>query len=194
MRASVRMTRYLESWGAARPFAHLSHRDSVSSDCSGSQGRRRKVGLQQGLAAKDYLQTAPVPALWNSKSGVTLVAECLLSPWVFSAHAELGGCLCSTSFCQNITIFTLPISLPYYNRGISSKQNYLFFLLCFHLEILPGSSFHQNLTIFRLPISLPHLKHNISSKQSYLIFLLVFHLEILPGFEKKKKKIDALNT
>ncbi|NXI32836.1 ADCY7 cyclase, partial [Sterrhoptilus dennistouni] len=42
MRASVRMTRYLESWGAARPFAHLSHRDSVSSDCSGSQGHRRK--------------------------------------------------------------------------------------------------------------------------------------------------------
>ncbi|NWH99686.1 ADCY7 cyclase, partial [Tichodroma muraria] len=42
MRASVRMTRYLESWGAARPFAHLSHRESVSSDCSSSQGRRRK--------------------------------------------------------------------------------------------------------------------------------------------------------
>ncbi|XP_053438122.1 adenylate cyclase type 7 isoform X2 [Nycticebus coucang] len=31
MRASVRMTRYLESWGAARPFAHLNHRVSVSS-------------------------------------------------------------------------------------------------------------------------------------------------------------------
>ncbi|XP_036087153.1 adenylate cyclase type 7 isoform X2 [Rousettus aegyptiacus] len=31
MRASVRMTRYLESWGAARPFAHLSHRESLSS-------------------------------------------------------------------------------------------------------------------------------------------------------------------
>ncbi|NXU00548.1 ADCY7 cyclase, partial [Buphagus erythrorhynchus] len=42
MRASVRMTRYLESWGAARPFAHLSHRESVSSDSSSSQGRRRK--------------------------------------------------------------------------------------------------------------------------------------------------------
>ncbi|NWU33041.1 ADCY7 cyclase, partial [Hylia prasina] len=47
MRASVRMTRYLESWGAARPFAHLSHRDSVSSDCSSAQGRRRKVGLRR---------------------------------------------------------------------------------------------------------------------------------------------------
>uniref|UniRef100_A0A8C0VA49 Adenylate cyclase type 7 n=1 Tax=Cyanistes caeruleus TaxID=156563 RepID=A0A8C0VA49_CYACU len=43
MRASVRMTRYLESWGAARPFAHLSHRESVSSESSSSQGRRRKV-------------------------------------------------------------------------------------------------------------------------------------------------------
>uniref|UniRef100_A0A673VQ68 adenylate cyclase n=1 Tax=Suricata suricatta TaxID=37032 RepID=A0A673VQ68_SURSU len=32
MRASVRMTRYLESWGAARPFAHLNHRESVSSN------------------------------------------------------------------------------------------------------------------------------------------------------------------
>ncbi|XP_071423919.1 adenylate cyclase type 7 isoform X2 [Pithys albifrons albifrons] len=42
MRASVRMTRYLESWGAARPFAHLNHRESVSSDTSSSQGRRRK--------------------------------------------------------------------------------------------------------------------------------------------------------
>ncbi|NXP27876.1 ADCY7 cyclase, partial [Scytalopus superciliaris] len=45
MRASVRMTRYLESWGAARPFAHLNHRESVSSDSSSSQGRRRKVRL-----------------------------------------------------------------------------------------------------------------------------------------------------
>uniref|UniRef100_A0A8B9BE93 Adenylate cyclase type 7 n=1 Tax=Anser brachyrhynchus TaxID=132585 RepID=A0A8B9BE93_9AVES len=42
MRASVRMTRYLESWGAARPFAHLNHRESVSSDSSTSQGRKRK--------------------------------------------------------------------------------------------------------------------------------------------------------
>ncbi|XP_037733900.1 adenylate cyclase type 7 isoform X1 [Chelonia mydas] len=42
MRASVRMTRYLESWGAARPFAHLNHRESVSSDSSAPSGRRRK--------------------------------------------------------------------------------------------------------------------------------------------------------
>uniref|UniRef100_A0A8C9VQ87 Adenylate cyclase type 4 n=1 Tax=Scleropages formosus TaxID=113540 RepID=A0A8C9VQ87_SCLFO len=32
MRASVRMTRYLESWGAAKPFAHLHHRDSMTNE------------------------------------------------------------------------------------------------------------------------------------------------------------------
>ncbi|CAL1584424.1 unnamed protein product [Knipowitschia caucasica] len=32
MRASVRMTRYLESWGAAKPFANLHHRESMTAD------------------------------------------------------------------------------------------------------------------------------------------------------------------
>lgn len=45
MRASVRMTRYLESWGAARPFAHLNQRESVSSnEMPVLNGRRPKVG------------------------------------------------------------------------------------------------------------------------------------------------------
>uniref|UniRef100_A0A668ADI4 Adenylate cyclase type 7 n=1 Tax=Myripristis murdjan TaxID=586833 RepID=A0A668ADI4_9TELE len=32
MRASVRMTRYLESWGAVKPFAHLQSRDGFTTD------------------------------------------------------------------------------------------------------------------------------------------------------------------
>lgn len=32
MRASVRMTRYLESWGAAKPFANLHHRESMTTE------------------------------------------------------------------------------------------------------------------------------------------------------------------
>lgn len=31
MRPSLLMTRYLESWGAAKPFAHLSHVESPAS-------------------------------------------------------------------------------------------------------------------------------------------------------------------
>ncbi|RXN20273.1 adenylate cyclase type 2 [Labeo rohita] len=32
MRASLRMTQYLESWGAAKPFANLHHRDSMTNE------------------------------------------------------------------------------------------------------------------------------------------------------------------
>uniref|UniRef100_A0A670YM69 adenylate cyclase n=1 Tax=Pseudonaja textilis TaxID=8673 RepID=A0A670YM69_PSETE len=49
MRASVRMSRYLESWGAARPFSHLNHRESVSSDTSAPNRRRRKVNHRWAL-------------------------------------------------------------------------------------------------------------------------------------------------
>lgn len=54
MRASVRMTRYLESWGAARPFAHLNQRESVSSSVTlVSHGRRPKVGpSSQGAGSR----------------------------------------------------------------------------------------------------------------------------------------------
>ncbi|KAJ7396078.1 adenylate cyclase type 7 [Pitangus sulphuratus] len=58
MRASVRMTRYLESWGAARPFAHLNHRESVSSDSSNSQGRQRKYRTIPILKLKSYFACA----------------------------------------------------------------------------------------------------------------------------------------
>ncbi|XP_043846303.1 adenylate cyclase type 7 [Dromiciops gliroides] len=43
MRASVRMTRYLESWGAARPFASLNHRESLSTEILIPRGRRQKA-------------------------------------------------------------------------------------------------------------------------------------------------------
>ncbi|KAK2501522.1 hypothetical protein MC885_013296 [Smutsia gigantea] len=45
MRASVRMTRYLESWGAARPFAHLSHRESASSSETAVPTSRRPKAI-----------------------------------------------------------------------------------------------------------------------------------------------------
>ncbi|XP_063310897.1 adenylate cyclase type 4 [Pelobates fuscus] len=39
-RASVRMTRYLESWGAAKPFAHLNHRDSLVPESTNTSSNR----------------------------------------------------------------------------------------------------------------------------------------------------------
>lgn len=43
MRASVRMTRYLESWGAVKPFAHLQSRESYTTDAMVNGKARCKV-------------------------------------------------------------------------------------------------------------------------------------------------------
>ncbi|XP_072527165.1 adenylate cyclase type 7 isoform X2 [Salminus brasiliensis] len=42
MRASVRMTRYLESWGAVKPFAHLQSREGFINDAMGNGKNRGK--------------------------------------------------------------------------------------------------------------------------------------------------------
>ncbi|XP_058849945.1 adenylate cyclase type 2-like isoform X1 [Acipenser ruthenus] len=42
MRASVRMTRYLESWGAAKPFAHLQNREALTSEDLACNGKLHK--------------------------------------------------------------------------------------------------------------------------------------------------------
>ncbi|OXB83972.1 UNVERIFIED_CONTAM: hypothetical protein H355_015483 [Colinus virginianus] len=91
MRASVRMTRYLESWGAARPFAHLNHRESVSSDSSTSQGRQRKLNMYTELRRK-YL-CVPLGA-----RGLLTVYLCACSPW----------CGKSDDFCGFSLIFAEP--------------------------------------------------------------------------------------
>lgn len=44
MRASVRMTRYLESWGAVKPFAHLQSREGFTPDTIVNGKPRFKVG------------------------------------------------------------------------------------------------------------------------------------------------------
>lgn len=45
MRASVRMTRYLESWGAVKPFAHLQSREGFTPDTIVNGKSRCKVSM-----------------------------------------------------------------------------------------------------------------------------------------------------
>uniref|UniRef100_A0A8C1YDW8 adenylate cyclase n=1 Tax=Cyprinus carpio TaxID=7962 RepID=A0A8C1YDW8_CYPCA len=58
MRASVRMTQYLESWGAAKPFANLHHRDSMTNENGKinthvSQPEHTCKNIQQWLKSED---------------------------------------------------------------------------------------------------------------------------------------------
>ncbi|MGH0135110.1 UNVERIFIED_CONTAM: hypothetical protein FKN15_056627 [Acipenser sinensis] len=55
MRASVRMTRYLESWGAAKPFAHLQNREALTSEdpaCNGKLHKSKEQPMNRGHLPK----------------------------------------------------------------------------------------------------------------------------------------------
>lgn len=49
MRASVRMTRYLESWGAVKPFSHLQNREGFPTDTIVNGKPRCRVSMHGGF-------------------------------------------------------------------------------------------------------------------------------------------------
>lgn len=54
MRASVRMTRYLETWGAVKPFAHLQSREGFTSENIVAAKGRFKVSTPDSLVYFEY--------------------------------------------------------------------------------------------------------------------------------------------
>ncbi|XP_035538033.1 adenylate cyclase type 7 isoform X2 [Morone saxatilis] len=52
MRASVRMTRYLESWGAVKPFAHLQKREGFTTDTIVNGKQRKDIPLRTAPSSK----------------------------------------------------------------------------------------------------------------------------------------------
>ncbi|NXQ88463.1 ADCY7 cyclase, partial [Nyctibius grandis] len=129
MRASVRMTRYLESWGAARPFAHLNHRESVSSDSSSSQGRRRKVKFEvmvvilQNSSQKGRIEEDIYDEMMSTIEGLSST-----NPW----------CGKSADFCGFSLIFAEPsLEKEYRTIPILKLKSYFacasFVFLCIFL-------------------------------------------------------------
>ncbi|XP_042293881.1 adenylate cyclase type 7 isoform X2 [Sceloporus undulatus] len=97
MRASVRMSRYLESWGAARPFAHLNHRESVSSDTSAPNRRRRKeIALQlasrQRTSERNISQKGRMEEDINEKMLSTIEGLSSAKPWCSEKDDFHGLC------------------------------------------------------------------------------------------------------
>uniref|UniRef100_A0A8C5WQL0 Adenylate cyclase type 7 n=1 Tax=Laticauda laticaudata TaxID=8630 RepID=A0A8C5WQL0_LATLA len=97
MRASVRMSRYLESWGAARPFSHLNHRESVSSDTSAPNRRRRKeIALQlasrQRTSERNTSQKGRMEEEINDKMMSTIEGLSSAKPWCGQKDDFRGLC------------------------------------------------------------------------------------------------------
>uniref|UniRef100_A0A8C6XVP0 Adenylate cyclase type 7 n=1 Tax=Naja naja TaxID=35670 RepID=A0A8C6XVP0_NAJNA len=104
MRASVRMSRYLESWGAARPFSHLNHRESVSSDTLRPTADAFSVSFLQYRTIpipklRGYFVCAGIVLLCMFTSDVKIFANSCLNPSFFYQYYAycciLGFIACS---------------------------------------------------------------------------------------------------
>ncbi|XP_042637709.1 LOW QUALITY PROTEIN: adenylate cyclase type 7 [Orycteropus afer afer] len=101
MRASVRMTRYLESWGAARPFAHLNHRESVSSETPIPNGRRpRAIPLRRhrtpdrSASPKGRSEDDSYNEMLSAIEGLSSTRPC------FSKSDDFYTCTCVSIFLE----------------------------------------------------------------------------------------------
>uniref|UniRef100_A0A7N8Y348 adenylate cyclase n=1 Tax=Mastacembelus armatus TaxID=205130 RepID=A0A7N8Y348_9TELE len=68
MRASVRMTRYLESWGAVKPFAHLQSREGFTPDAIVNGRSRSKVSIYCSHCLMNSLLVSHTPHAGLSSS------------------------------------------------------------------------------------------------------------------------------
>uniref|UniRef100_A0A674BD69 Adenylate cyclase type 7 n=1 Tax=Salmo trutta TaxID=8032 RepID=A0A674BD69_SALTR len=101
MRASVRMTRYLESWGAVKPFAHLQSREGYTTDTMVNGKLRCKVsdGWGGNCIITDGKITSvgsfPFPSLSSKMLGMSFgVLACVLLLTLgicFAGHLQVSG-------------------------------------------------------------------------------------------------------
>lgn len=108
MRASVRMTRYLESWGAAKPFANLHHRDSMTTD----NGKiNTTVSTMQCSQSFKHTHTTQMQILVDEWSDSSL----RMFQWGSTTYREEKGELGATVFkilMHEITLWLICPPLP----------------------------------------------------------------------------------
>uniref|UniRef100_A0AAQ5YT98 Adenylate cyclase type 7 n=1 Tax=Amphiprion ocellaris TaxID=80972 RepID=A0AAQ5YT98_AMPOC len=101
MRASVRMTRYLESWGAVKPFAHLQNREGFTPDTIVNGKTRFKAG-DQFLICPGFLFLSRQTL--GMSFGVLVCVLLLTLAICFAGHVQVS--VLSITITFNIQLFT----------------------------------------------------------------------------------------
>uniref|UniRef100_A0AAQ5WZ94 Adenylate cyclase type 7 n=1 Tax=Amphiprion ocellaris TaxID=80972 RepID=A0AAQ5WZ94_AMPOC len=141
MRASVRMTRYLESWGAVKPFAHLQNREGFTPDTIVNGKTRFKVessSLALWFPKKDLekqYRALDLPMFKYYVSCATFIFLCifLVQMFVYSVYCCIlsliaCGVFLRVSFELKVLFLTVA-STAYYIIILSTRSHLMFFLL-----------------------------------------------------------------
>uniref|UniRef100_A0A8C7UP22 Adenylate cyclase type 7 n=1 Tax=Oncorhynchus mykiss TaxID=8022 RepID=A0A8C7UP22_ONCMY len=144
MRASVRMTRYLESWGAVKPFAHLQSREGYTQDTMVNGKSRCKVS--DGWEATCWI--FPFPSLSSKMLGMSFgVLACVLLLTLgicFAGHLQC--CYCC------LQIYTQPFHINNKLQIINIEmKNWHFPLMVFIVSSLHYLSLSLSLSVSLSP-------------------------------------------
>uniref|UniRef100_A0A8C7TUS6 Adenylate cyclase type 7 n=1 Tax=Oncorhynchus mykiss TaxID=8022 RepID=A0A8C7TUS6_ONCMY len=122
MRASVRMTRYLESWGAVKPFAHLQSREGYTQDTMVNGKSRCKVSDELALSIDGFHGLLTPLSLSRSLSLSVSLSPSFSQYSVFSCILALIACgvFLRVSFELKVVFLTLA-STAYYIIILSAK-------------------------------------------------------------------------
>uniref|UniRef100_A0A8C7TV44 Adenylate cyclase type 7 n=1 Tax=Oncorhynchus mykiss TaxID=8022 RepID=A0A8C7TV44_ONCMY len=91
MRASVRMTRYLESWGAVKPFAHLQSREGYTQDTMVNGKSRCKVSDGWGATCWIFPFSSLSSKMLGMSFGVLACVLLLTLGICFAGHLQVSG-------------------------------------------------------------------------------------------------------
>nr|XP_029519660.1 adenylate cyclase type 2-like [Oncorhynchus nerka] len=136
MRASVRMTRYLESWGAAKPFANLHHRDSMTTDngkintmdvpMGQYHYQRRERTKSQKRRFEEELEERMIRTIDGINSQkLVLLQTCSISSTVTGCISQLGS-YSKKMACFDHPLLTLCVLSPQYRATtLPAFKNYV---------------------------------------------------------------------
>uniref|UniRef100_A0AAY4EY88 Adenylate cyclase type 7 n=1 Tax=Denticeps clupeoides TaxID=299321 RepID=A0AAY4EY88_9TELE len=110
MRASVRMTRYLESWGAVKPFAHLQNREGFLPDAMVNGKARCKVS-HKNIITQSYTSCNINRVMYFKISHLSLLSPVQYRVIDLPSFKYYVGCATFIFFC----IFVVQISFDYFD-------------------------------------------------------------------------------
>uniref|UniRef100_A0A674BE94 Adenylate cyclase type 7 n=1 Tax=Salmo trutta TaxID=8032 RepID=A0A674BE94_SALTR len=142
MRASVRMTRYLESWGAVKPFAHLQSREGYTTDTMVNGKLRCKVS--DGWGGNCIITDGKITRHTSSKRNSPLYTSSITGLNVLSSVAQLieHGPLATHSY---EIIFSISVFLLLFANIYSAISHKNYKLQIINIEI---KNCHFSLMVF----------------------------------------------
>uniref|UniRef100_A0A8D0D7B5 Adenylate cyclase type 7 n=1 Tax=Sander lucioperca TaxID=283035 RepID=A0A8D0D7B5_SANLU len=173
MRASVRMTRYLESWGAVKPFAHLQNREGFTPDAIVNGKPRCKVSTGLLLVVINWSPQRVIidsaisscATLRSTLSSGCLSVKSFFIPLQCFVQTTVPECLTDNTQTNDYHGwgFYLPVSDGFVNHG--HHKNEMYSVYCCILSLIACGVF------LRVSFELKVLFLTLASTAYYIIIL-----------------------